>query len=81
MNEMQDQANLAAQALDAARSAAHHDLEEPIIDNGVIGSSEPKDYDDDDAWNKISEDAWNKMDVADSSYTRESTVDAEGRMP
>jgi hypothetical protein len=79
VDDMQERANLAAQALDAARSAAHHDFEEPVIDDGVVGTGELEDYDD--AWNKISEDAWNKMDVADSSYTRESMGDADGRMP
>jgi hypothetical protein len=68
VNVMEEQANLEAQALDAARVGAHHDLAEPIIDDGVIGISEPDD--DDDAWNKI-----------EASNTRESMVDAEGRLP
>jgi hypothetical protein len=63
-NDMQEQANLAAQALDTAR-VAHYDLEEPIIDDRVIGISEPKDDDD----------AWNEIDVA-ASYTRESIDDS-----
>lgn len=52
MKDLQRQANLASQALDAARVSAYHDLSEPIVDHRVVGISEPDD--DEDAWKNIS---------------------------